>query len=516
MGADLDLAIVVNSRANLAGTQQAKLAIQGLADQTNNVIPFVQKHNVVEAEREVRQKVSAREVKQLTGALLTSIGASRGAGAAGSVAAAGIKALGNAAEFANLALAASGLAVVLIIPKLMEWAGSAGQVATANESLRESIAQQLDKFDEYLKYVTDADEAHKNLAKHVREVAFYQQIIERQKLSEEMKSQAAEVRGTVGWWHELRTVMFLTIHGYDAAIERAEKDKAVRMSGTAAIQEHAARIAILDDAIKRGVVAQEEDTRALDKGKKAAEAKKKAIDELRRAHEQYLRALHSQEAKEQKDAIKRETESANFVIRTREQLKRKREKQQREQDEADDAAARADHEREIQKRVDWGETVASGIGATQALFGKNKAAAIAGAIADTFVAANKAIAIYGPTPLGYANMAIAIVKGMANVTQIRKAGFDDPVNDAIAVSFGRRFANDVVGLIGAGFNSQMGQIARGGSSVTNINRGVTIQGGFHAGGFFATNETEFFKQFSRKLDTFNRRIGRQTALASST
>ena len=52
-----------------------------------------------------------------------------------------------------------------------------------------------------------------------------------------------------------------------------------------------------------------------------------------------------------------------------------------------------------------------------------KGLAIAEATFQTYVAANKALAIYGPTPIGFAAMAAAIASGIANVLKITSTSF---------------------------------------------------------------------------------------------
>jgi len=52
-----------------------------------------------------------------------------------------------------------------------------------------------------------------------------------------------------------------------------------------------------------------------------------------------------------------------------------------------------------------------------------KAAAIAQAIISTYAGANKALEIYGPTPVGFAAMAAAIVAGIGNVLKIQATKF---------------------------------------------------------------------------------------------
>jgi len=62
-------------------------------------------------------------------------------------------------------------------------------------------------------------------------------------------------------------------------------------------------------------------------------------------------------------------------------------------------------------------------GNNKALGAVSKAFAIAQAVINTYTAATKALAIYGPTPLGYAGVAAALVTGFAQVAKIRAEKF---------------------------------------------------------------------------------------------
>lgn len=124
------------------------------------------------------------------------------------------------------------------------------------------------------------------------------------------------------------------------------------------------------------------------------------------------------------------------------------------------------------------------LGATSAFldaaFGKNKASAIAQAIISTAVAIMKAYEYYGPTPVGFAMSALMGVTGALQVRAIQqqKGGFDDPLNDQIAASMGRRFARDFTSLVRESMGREVGNIAGSRGRVTNqsthVDRSVHI------------------------------------------
>ncbi len=136
-----------------------------------------------------------------------------------------------------------------------------------------------------------------------------------------------------------------------------------------------------------------------------------------------------------------------------------------------DAKKRADAEedaRERQKRLDRIDTIeaigSASIAAAQAIFGTNKALAIAQTIISTATAVMRALEIYGPTPLGYAVATATAAKGLLELATIRKTnfskgrGFDDPANDRLAYLGGRRWAEDMIRNISAGFRGGLADL----------------------------------------------------------
>jgi hypothetical protein len=77
--------------------------------------------------------------------------------------------------------------------------------------------------------------------------------------------------------------------------------------------------------------------------------------------------------------------------------------------------------------VEISSNIASGLKAfaaqNKSLAGAAKIAAIAAAVANTYVGASKALALYGPTPLGFAAAAAAVIAGLGYVAQIQAQSF---------------------------------------------------------------------------------------------
>lgn len=135
------------------------------------------------------------------------------------------------------------------------------------------------------------------------------------------------------------------------------------------------------------------------------------------------------------------------------------------------------------------------VGLANAIFGESKAAAIAEAIINTYLAATKAIGIYGPTPAGYVAMALAIATGLAQVAKIRSAkkekggaaGFDDPMNDRAGYFGGRKWADDLIRHTGAGFNARLDEVPFAGRVPATVDAapaaegGITVYGNIYGG-----------------------------------
>ena len=127
----------------------------------------------------------------------------------------------------------------------------------------------------------------------------------------------------------------------------------------------------------------------------------------------------TERAKQIEDGIRKNREEAEAVIANLEKIR---------------ALEKAAHDAKIAERQETADAMAQTANMAVSVFGKNKALAIAAAIADTYAAANKALASGAP-PWNFVMMALTIAMGIKNVQSIRAAspegGFDDPGNDAI-------------------------------------------------------------------------------------
>lgn len=125
------------------------------------------------------------------------------------------------------------------------------------------------------------------------------------------------------------------------------------------------------------------------------------------------------------------------------------------------------------KRQQMMEGAQLAIASLRTIFGNSKGFAIAEAIMNTYQGATRALKDY-PQPYASIVAALTIAAGMKQVAEIRKQqptegkGFDDPANDRLAYLGGRKWATDLVAMVGRGFqegvNLSMAGMARGPSA----------------------------------------------------
>lgn len=168
---------------------------------------------------------------------------------------------------------------------------------------------------------------------------------------------------------------------------------------------------------------------------------------------------------------------ADYTRAVAESSKLRQEEERREADEKQKAT-----ERNIRNDREAMRSLREISGAARTILGQNsaayKAVGTTDAIISTYVAADKALEIYGPTPVGYAAMAAAIATGLANVLQINKAAgggtFETkgPTMLLVGDNPGGRERIDVTPLSGKGQtvvspNSNLVAMAGGGSLIAS-------------------------------------------------
>lgn len=461
--------------------------------------------------------IARNQVAAMTAVIFRSIGMSSEAGAAARVAATGFMVMSDAAQFANLKMAGITLGLSVLIPLVIEFASRNKQAAEAVTQVGKSADTELQSLLDYRDATKDTSRALEERIARLHDLAFAQQAVEVRENIERMDDLRKIGEQLFEQQKRLVRVRDNSVQIDKDAAKAIDSLKPRWEAAQLEIEALKARNEELNAAIRQGITLDMTRRTTLGLSTQATKEENKALDEKARL----IKWLNDNRRRQEEQALDRQRKERDQEqdMQVRTAIFLRQQQQQREKDKRDQFADNAEKEANNKAynaslRAEWGANVGAGLAAASALFGGNKAVAIAGAIADTYSAANKAIAIYGPTPLGYAAMATAIITGLANVANIRKtsAGFDDPVNDAIAVSFGRRFANDVVNLISVGFNQTLGQQARQTSaSVAGGGGGMTINGGLHLGGFFGANETQLLKVLNRKLIMIQR-LERRTSL----
>src|SRR6267378_4123339 len=156
----IDLAVVIKSLLDAKGFEDAQVSLKGLAAAANNTAPATRGLADATGGLASSQKVSNREIKILTAELLRSVGVTQGAGAAGRVASTAFIALGDSAGYANLALAGTGLAVVLLLPKIIEWITHTKEQTEEQKSLAKELR---DGLPDLKRYADDLDNMNTEL-----------------------------------------------------------------------------------------------------------------------------------------------------------------------------------------------------------------------------------------------------------------------------------------------------------------------------------------------------------------
>ncbi len=479
------------------------------------------------------QKASGREVRQLTSNILHSIGIQKQAGEAGQFMAAALEAARYSSQMLNLALAGTGLAVVILLPKIIEWIKQTQGVSEEQKKLTEALVAQLPQLESYAQAIGKGNIQLNEQLKIARELAVIKQEGRVEEINKELEALQRGASG-VRIWRQEHADAFGILAALNAETgklvhQETAEEKAARAQALAIAGLRLERQKLLD-AIAQGKSVAQIETEERAKADAAKKAEQERIDaSFDRMNKQvaYDNQLLDEEFKAD-DARKaaeaeQELDGQLHVVQYVEQQRKKKEEGNKLERERADASARIMNEeilRERQgqavRRAGMVSLAQASIGLLGGIFKKNKAAAIAQAIIDTFTAANAALKNPPGPPWTIPFAAAAVVMGMQNVQAIRKqgAGFDNPASDAVAREFGYRWAADLVGMLNTGFTRGLALAGSpvGGSSYVTNNYGTTINGGFHAGGFFGENETELFKRVKRRMDDPMERLERRTRI----
>lgn len=506
---DLRLQLVIQAILDAKGFDEAKASLTGLAATANTAAPSMK---VLANETEnvaIQQEVSSREIKILTREMLSSIGASEGAGAAGRLAAVGFSAIGNSAMMANLALTAVGFGLAFLLPRIIEWVNDTGEATKAQNELLASLTDFESRIKGITVNIAESDTQLQKWVHSLHEAALAKEANELKELEEKWYKLAETIDEDGLPAHSKMRTELEGLSAQMGIYRRAqEANMTIAEMDTKATKEHAK--AIKDDAEAQ---------------KKAHEAAIKHMDffadqEATRnriyleEQEDRNRALDFKQ-KQEKDAL---ADMHKGTVFTKQQLAERRKAEdeyakslKRASDEEQQWAA---DDQKFQEQMTQAEIgyIGATLDALGGAFGNNKALRIAGAIADTWAGASAALAEV-PWPANIAAAASVAAVGLAQVANIEKAspGFDDPMNDIIAEKLGRKSASDFVRLFGGGFHDGLRAANTGGGSVVNttINRGVSVQS-LHMSGILGVNEQDVMKNLNRKLISAQRLETRTT------
>ena len=491
---DLKLQLVIQAILDAKGFEEAKTALSGLADTTNKAVGPVK-------EMSEAQNVSRREIRLATAEVLRYSGVTQEAGLIGRLAATGFVALGDAAETANFAIVGATLGLSVLIPLIIEWMGKSKEATEDQKALEEAFKHETDALQPYLDKLRDVNAEWAKMAQQKQHDALVLQIGDLEKAGDAMNRAQEEVDRLNKRIKE----------GIEVAPGRRffnPDDIDALAKARIALNDATIHYRLLDEAQKKHLTEQQlissttkKDTGVVEENTKArkqlTEDEKRAADFAKQAERDQILDMVAFGVAQTK-AWKKETQDLgkhnNDLVEADAQAARERKAidDRLTQAAIDDANRMADAKVAAVQR-----TVSASISLLGTLFGKNKAAASANVIIDTAEAIMRTNAQLGwPAAIPF-DIALA-AEGAAQLANINKAGFDDPMSDMIASKLGRKSAADFVRLFGEGFNT--GLVGMNGGSVqhTTVNRGVTVQS-LHMSGILGVNETDVMKNLNRKL-----------------
>ena len=549
MSDQLDLAIVLKAVLDAKGFEDAQGKLQALADKANTVRPAVDGLDKSQKGLLATQEISAREVKILTAELLRSVGATEGAGAAGRLAAVSLTALSDSAHLVNLALASTGFAVAFVIPEIIKWIASQKDLNKEQEESAKKLVDALPELEQYAEKVKKVSDAIKIQLAASRAQALEDDIKKQRVLNDGLAGQEAQLKKTSAEVAKLDEIMSHSFGSFQEA-PKALRDRFLELTEAEATQRNELNnnrgaLLELNDAISKGISVAEMRAQAVKKATKDTKdetaADKEKAKQLAATDKWIKDSTEASERGEDERIAKRNKTDAE--LRRMNQEESRREMQQAEEDATrrakeleqlalieqrltyyDLARMKRKHDgSELDKRIadahriQTADEIANYAAATQSInqaFGKNKAIAIAAAIADTYAAATEALGMKPWTPANFALATAVIAAGLANVVQIRKAspvGFDDPFNDIRAQKLGRKSAGDFLHYFDAGWQQGLGGRGGGGMAGTTVYDQRTIHSGdthtHNYGGIHGLMATSAM-QFARGLDRAQNKSGR--------
>ena len=536
MAEQLDLAIVLKAILDAKGFEQAQTAIKGLAGATNNAKPSTE--GLSKSQKELNRELGGNRgaVADLTRVLLQNIGVTGPAGEVAKALGTAMSAVGGGATLAAVGATAFVGVAALAAPNLMDWMRAANETAEAQKALLAAIVEGLPELVTLREHIDQVNGALDRQIAATRVLALNAQTERIAKLKEELAQIRAQLpeQAMIRETHlKMKDALELVNEMEKSAIgfvdEKTKKETLLWQQ----LEAKRALLERLESAQRRGLSLEEDEKRASEETTQARKAEAEAIAAQKRAREGLNAALDEG----RRGALETRMRDAQIGLAKDSEALAKKEKKQKDGQLTEDvkrllvlgdeeAQLAADRERLAQEELDrdrqaaaekramYAGLIADATSGLTAFFGNNKTAMIAQALVDTYAGAAKAFAQGGV--IGFVTGGAIIARGLAYVANMRKQeiGFDDPRNDEIVRQFGRKWANDMSGLLNEGFYGQVGNLmgGGGGSSTTvydqrTIQQGTTHNyGGIH--GLMAMSPTQFYRGLERaqvKAERFRRR-----------
>lgn len=480
----------IRSISEKQGFAQAQQGIDQLSKKAGAATPKVGKLGAATKDLGTSSAISGARVGGMTQALLRSIGAQTGMTEASIGAGAAVDGMAGKMALANVAIAGGAVAIAVLIPLLINWFNASKKVKEEQLKVRDAMLSMLEQLETYVATVPRATKEMREFAKALRDAALLKQSAEIKKLEGDIETLLEEQLRLNSTMERQNEIVRGTVKVSSSLANKLAENKKRSKELEIQIALQLGKFNQLLIAQRGGVLLSEriasgtrDATEASAERAKALETEKKAQEELNAALKEGAnfidqaalardgQALADLEAKKARGALTEEGFRALTQFDSEARARREGE--------------RTRQEIERQERLDVTANnaflLAEGTAAATAFFGNNKAARIAQALADTAAGATRAFADL-PPPANFAVAAAITAAGLANVAAIRKTeiGFDNPINDRLAESFGERFAVDMVSRVNSGFQRMLGQFGGGGG--TTIDRSMNFSGPINVGG----------------------------------
>jgi hypothetical protein len=525
--ADASVAVLIESILNKHGFDEFKKASDEVVGRAKKMKAGLEDAGQGQDNLAKKTRSAKAEVSIFTARMLQSVGATREGAIAAQVAGVGYEAFALGLSATSIALSGLTLAVGIIIPMIQKFLESGKLSKDAVTELKNELYGSLPAMAQYKDALDEMTIKQRGLLQVERDRSLAEQQKEIDKNKEAavgLRKEIERLLGPTTKWelqaHAMGESLVPVLTGATKENTKAASDLAMTLADLEV------KTAALEEAQRTGKTIAETYADAQERANQKAREAAALAEKLKRGQDGVNDAIREGTSYVDQDALAKDS----AALADKEAAARKGQltdelieqltvfdEQANARREMTKEEGRADKQRVKDTRAFNAEMVATGTAGLTTLFGKNKVARIAQAIADTYAAANVALATPAPWPAPAIFAALAIATGLANVASIRKqeVGFDNPVSDLMAERLGVKFAEDFIRHVQAGFDGRVGGLAGGGGGggvVHNSYRydNSTQIGTFRADGYFATSKTQLLTKLERDLRVIRRREARGT------